>query len=87
VTDGLLLVYVEKKELPKHPDMEQQKKDLAKNHTFTGAAASMGGGFNQANMQEMIDKYEYFGKFGGYTNPVLKAWFAESRRAAESVTE
>ncbi|HEX2748307.1 MAG TPA: hypothetical protein VHM91_09945 [Verrucomicrobiales bacterium] len=86
VPDGLLLVYVEKKELPRHPDMEQQKKDLAKMHTYTNAAVSMGG-FDQSRMKEIMEKYTYFGKRGGMSNPVLKAWFAESRRAAESISE
>ncbi|HWB01825.1 MAG TPA: SurA N-terminal domain-containing protein [Verrucomicrobiales bacterium] len=86
VPDGLLLVYVDKKELPKHPDMEQQKKALAEGHTYHNAAATLGA-FDQKNFQEYIEKSQFFQERGGFTNPVLKAWFTEARKNAETVTE
>jgi hypothetical protein len=86
VPDGLLMVYVTKKELPKHPDMEQQKKEITADHTYTGPGASLGE-INQNNFQKYIEKSQFFQKHGGFSNPVLQAWFVDSRKEAETINQ
>ena len=95
VPEGLLLVYVEKKELPKHPEMEQQKKALVQKHTFHNAGAELVRPQydQQKGIQAYIDAEQlyreeagYFGgNYGSMTNPVLKAWFAARRAEAQAV--
>ncbi len=86
VPEGLLLVYVVKKELPKNPDMEQQKKALVESHTFHNAAAKMPDFQGPGGFEGYMSAMQYFrGGYGSMTNPVLKAWFASRRSEAQAV--
>ena len=86
VSEGLLLVYVEKKELPKHPEMEQQKKALADSHTYHDAAAKMPDFQGPGGFEGYMSAMQYFrGGYGTMTNPLLKAWFAARRADAQAV--
>jgi SurA N-terminal domain len=89
VPEGLLFIYVERKELPKHPEMEDRKKALAQKRTFRGALAKLPQpDFSQPNaFQEYMDSRQYFEeRFGGLTNPVLRAWFGARRSDALAVS-
>ncbi len=86
VPEGLLLIYVEKKELPNHPEMEQQKKALAESHTYHDAAAKMPDFQGPGGFEGYMSAMQYFrGGYGTMTNPVLKAWFAARRADAQAV--
>ncbi len=96
VPEGLLLVTVEKKELPKHPDMDKQKKDLAVAHTVSGAIEALR--LTPGHEEEAREKYFHFNKQGAVIftsqmappvviNPLFQAWFTQCRGNAEDVSK
>lgn len=89
VPEGLMLVSVVKKELPKAPDMEQSKQALTQSHTFRNAMAVIPQPDWQrpGAMEEYMSNQQYFGAFGGLTNPVFKAWFTARRSDAQTVAQ
>lgn len=89
VPEGLLLVYVVKKELPQHPEMDARKKALVASHTFRNAVASVPQPDFQrpGAIEEYMSAQQYFGAYGGLTNPVFKSWFSARRSAAQTVSQ
>lgn len=86
--DGLLLVYVIKKELMNHPQMAQQKEALVQARSYRDAAANMSLPTDPSQYENYFAGMTYFNQnYGGMVNPVLKAWFSARRSAAQTVAQ
>jgi len=95
VADGLLLVYVQKKELQKFPDAADQKNQLRQKRTYHAVMASVrqpqyGPGMDIQTYMKQLDEFRehglYFERFGGPVNPVFKAWFTARRNEAQTAS-
>lgn len=71
VAEGLLLILLEKRELPNEPEMASRKQDLVRTRTSGGGA---------------VQRNPYTGEYVPVLSPTLRAWFQAKRSAATEVT-